>query len=262
MKGHTFMLGFLLMGTTSMGICEHDRPKPDGVDSVKKPGKTANSRNSDCSRVSASAPPGGAGEQKLTIVIYDRAGVRAEMLAGAENTTSGILARAGVQAVWREGINPAERRDAVHVPIDDPATLVVTLQPESEIAHYGVRSACGGIAYNSSVVIFVNKFDATATWLGHIIAHELGHILLGPNAHTVTGIMHGTFVKQDWVQASQGMLRFTKSQSQQMRNWIAERRGAEPPGSPGEPSGGGAADALSCEDSNRGSDLNRLPLQP
>src|ERR1700719_4340658 len=62
-----------------------------------------------------------------------------------------------------------------------------------------------------------------ATRLGYVIAHELGHMLLGPNAHAIVGIMRGTLRPEDWEKAAQGTLGFTPSQNQQIRTWIDKR---------------------------------------
>jgi hypothetical protein len=159
---------------------------------------------------------------RLTLVIYDRAQVGPERVAAAENTVSEIFGRADVQLAWQEGFAyAAERHGALNPVPEDPRTLVVTLQPASEAARFGVRSVCGGIALGPNVTVFVRRLDAT--WLGYIMAHELGHILLGPNAHAVIGIMRGTLLPEDWEKAEQGTLGFTHSQNQQIRWWIAQR---------------------------------------
>jgi hypothetical protein len=166
---------------------------------------------------------------KLTLVIYDHAHVRAATLAAAENTVSEIFGHANVQLIWRDGFAyAAERNWVLNPPPDDPATLVVKLQPESEAARHGVRSVCGGIGFPSGAIVFVRSFDARsttseATHLGYVIAHELGHMLLGPNAHAVVGIMRGTLLSQDWEKAAQGTLSFTHSQNQQIRMWIDQQ---------------------------------------
>jgi hypothetical protein len=163
-----------------------------------------------------------AGDLRLTVVIYDHAHVNAEILRAAESTTSAILGGAGVQVVWREGFAyAAERRNVLNPPPEDPATLIVKLQPESEAARYGVRSVCGGLGFESGAIIFVRRVDAI--WLGYIMAHELGHILLGPDAHSIVGIMRGTLRHEDWEKAAQGTLGFTRSQNQQVQTWIAKR---------------------------------------
>jgi hypothetical protein len=164
--------------------------------------------------------------------MYDRAHVDPETLAAAENTASKIFARANVQLIWRDGsAYTAERQGVLNPPSEDPARLVITLQPESEAVHYGVRSACGGFAFESSAIVFVRSVysmgtisaASAATRLGYIMAHELGHILLGPNAHANAGIMHATLVTEDWQQAAQGTLGFTQSQNEQICTWIERR---------------------------------------
>jgi len=161
---------------------------------------------------------------RLTLVIYDRAHVGPEMVAAGENTASGIFGHADVQLNWLEGFAyAAERQHAVVPAPEDPATLVVTLQPASEAARFGVRSVCGGISLGSNAIVFVRRFDAT--WLGYIMAHEIGHILLGSNAHAIVGIMCATLLPDDWEKAAQGTLGFTHSQNQQIRTWIAQRSG-------------------------------------
>jgi hypothetical protein len=159
---------------------------------------------------------------RLTVVIYNHAHVGPETLASTENTVSKIFGLANVQLIWRDGFAySAERHGPLNPPPEDPATLVVKLQPESEAAHYGVTSVCGGIGFPSGAIVFVRSFDSTR--LGYVIAHELGHILLGPNAHAIVGIMRGTMLPEDWEKAAQGTLGFTHSQNQQIRTWIEQR---------------------------------------
>src|SRR5260370_31699904 len=166
---------------------------------------------------------------RLTLVIYDHAHVGPEPLAHAENTVSGILAHANVQLTWRDGFAyAAERREAMNPPPEDPAMLVVKLQPESEAVRYGVRSVCEGIGFESGAIVFVRSFDSrntasAATRLGYVMAHELGHMLLGLNAHGMVGIMRGTLLPEDWEQAAKGTLGFTHSQNHQIRLWIDRR---------------------------------------
>jgi hypothetical protein len=164
------------------------------------------------------------------LLVYDYAHVSGPTLADAENTVSEIFRRAGVQLIWRDGFKyAAERQNAESPSPMDPTTLVVTLQPASEAARWGVRPESEGIALGSRAIVFVRTVASrstpvsAATHLGYVIAHELGHILLGPNAHSIDGIMRGTLFQEDWAKAAQGTLGFLPSQNQQIRAWIAER---------------------------------------
>ena len=170
-----------------------------------------------------------ANDLRLTIIIYDHAHLGEEELAGVERRASEIFKVGGVQLLWVEGFAyAAERRKLLNPAREDPATLLVKLQPESEAARYGVRPVCAGLGFASGAIIFVRRSDprhhlADVTRIAYVIAHEIGHILLGPNAHSIVGIMRGTLLQQEWESAAQGTLGFTKSQKQKIRTWIAER---------------------------------------
>ncbi len=169
-------------------------------------------------------------DSPLTLVIYNYAHVSEQTLSDVESVASEIFRLAGVQLVWLDGFAYAAERRRAEIPVPEyPATLLVKLQPKSEAARYGVRSDCDGLGFESGAIIFVPSFDArggtpNATRLGYILAHEIGHMVLGPNAHSLVGIMRGTLIEEAWTQAEQGTLGFTKSQAGQIRTWIAKRK--------------------------------------
>ncbi len=53
--------------------------------------------------------------------------------------------------------------------------------------------------------------------LGHLMAHELGHLLLPEGAHSKRGIMPCPLNREDWQAAAKGILLFTAEQSKQLR---------------------------------------------
>jgi hypothetical protein len=69
---------------------------------------------------------------------------------------------------------------------------------------------------------------SVATILGHGIAHELGHLLLGTNSHAPTGIMRARWQPADLASASMGSLLFSTLESLEMRSklaaWLAQER--------------------------------------
>jgi hypothetical protein len=169
----------------------------------------------------------GADERTLTVFVYNQARINDEILVQAEKNASEIFQHAGVRLVWRDGFAYAnERRNATTPAVEDPATVVVKIQPESDAARYHVRSVCGGFALGINAVVFVRRFDAT--WLGYVVAHEIGHILLGSNAHSIVGIMRPTLLQTDWTKAEQGTLDFTASQKKQILAWIINRKAVLP----------------------------------
>lgn len=62
--------------------------------------------------------------------------------------------------------------------------------------------------------------------LGHTIAHEIGHLLLGTNSHTNTGVMRRTWRDREVRLAITGLLGFTEAHAEEMRARVALRIGA------------------------------------
>ena len=53
--------------------------------------------------------------------------------------------------------------------------------------------------------------------LGHVMAHEIAHLLLGINSHSQFGIMRARWQREELLRASKGELFFTEHESQIMR---------------------------------------------
>ena|GEM_PF-3063615 len=53
--------------------------------------------------------------------------------------------------------------------------------------------------------------------LGHVAAHEMGHIILGSAAHASFGIMKATYDKRDLLNMVQSHLLFTAQESRVLR---------------------------------------------
>jgi hypothetical protein len=63
--------------------------------------------------------------------------------------------------------------------------------------------------------------------LGHLMAHELGHLLLGVRSHSASGIMHVPWQKKELEIIAQGSMLFTPWEAQTMRSKIQARRAKE-----------------------------------
>jgi hypothetical protein len=67
-----------------------------------------------------------------------------------------------------------------------------------------------------------------ASILGHAIAHELGHLLLGTNSHSPAGIMRARWQPADLASAGKGALLFSTIESRAMQNkldtWHTQER--------------------------------------
>ena|SRR5215471_9429423 len=59
--------------------------------------------------------------------------------------------------------------------------------------------------------------------LGHLAAHELGHLLLGAGSHSARGIMHVPWRHKELDVIEQGLMVFTPQQAESMRTDIRAR---------------------------------------
>jgi hypothetical protein len=74
--------------------------------------------------------------------------------------------------------------------------------------------------------MLMNRKTMEALLLGHVIAHEVGHLLLPSGAHTAGGIMTPYLRREDLRLAVDGQLRFLPAQGEWMRKVL---RGYRPP---------------------------------
>jgi hypothetical protein len=170
----------------------------------------------------------------LTVRIYDRAGVPPAALAAAEAAATRVLSSMGVDTSWAECPTGAEddRCGAAAA----PRQLMVIVLPHAP--SQAGRSACvlglsvldhgeGTLAY-----IFYDRVLALSTEsreacssavLGHVLAHEIGHLLLGANAHSTAGIMKAQWFTGDLHRIAQGGLLFTPGEGAHIRAALAVR---------------------------------------
>jgi hypothetical protein len=59
--------------------------------------------------------------------------------------------------------------------------------------------------------------------LGHVIAHEVGHLLLGTNSHSQDGIMSAEWSGSELRRLAKGALLFTASEPMRIRTELASR---------------------------------------
>ena len=63
-----------------------------------------------------------------------------------------------------------------------------------------------------------------AVLLGHVMAHEIAHLLLGTNSHSASGIMRAHWYAQELASADRGALLFTPDQARAMTERLRESK--------------------------------------
>jgi hypothetical protein len=152
-----------------------------------------------------------------------------ETLRAAEVQVSRIFKNAGVEIEWWEsdGTEPADVGFPTNVPV-----FFVKLLPDSVFPPAHPTPGAFGNALGVQAFIFVGRIQrATEEALvsfprtvGHIIAHELGHLLLGGKSHFLGSVMSPRFGPCEFRQMERGLLLFGPAEARRMRDRIRTQR--------------------------------------
>jgi hypothetical protein len=186
-------------------------------------------------------------EQPLTIRIYNSADVPPRTLNDAMRDATRILATAGVGAIWQGW--PADAREAHTIDLSRAAAwrsqayatrnyIAVRILRGAPARYFpsafGYALPDAQIGVNATIfydrIERLNESGAVdpATVLGHVMAHEIGHVLLGSTEHCRTGIMKGSWSKADFQNLAPGSADFTALQFSAIRNTYQFHRRCRP----------------------------------
>lgn len=164
----------------------------------------------------------------ITIQVYNYSRASPAVLSQAEREAGRILEQAGVRASWLEcPVIPApaiSRRPCEKAPEATDIRLRVLAGP---VKKHSPDSVFGFAAHPVLASVYYDysanrahsddaEFELPVI-LGCVMAHELGHLLLGSNSHSSSGIMQPRWEPEHVRQLITGKLLFTPEQSKLMR---------------------------------------------
>jgi hypothetical protein len=179
----------------------------------------------------------------INIRTYAYVRVSPSALAQAKQLAARILGRAGIQTVWVDChiVTNAAQEIPVCDQVSGPQISDVNIYladrfpPEAKLA--GARTlgfavlpeegGFGDLGYISLPNVEKFRADQRAPLnliLGLVLAHEIGHLLLGLNEHAATGIMRACWDKADLQRAQVGRLQFTAEEANLLRTGVLARR--------------------------------------
>jgi hypothetical protein len=158
----------------------------------------------------------------ITIIVYNQAQAPDAILVEAEREAARILSQAGVRISWLDcsvGHFDAVSQDTCQKGWGPTNIgLRVVAKPTGRL-----QDACFGFATIPALATVYYDYKARfggdsaglklSTLLGCTIAHELGHLLLGPGSHSNQGVMQAEWRERQIRQALIGNLLFTHAQS-------------------------------------------------
>jgi hypothetical protein len=175
----------------------------------------------------------------LTVSVHNDANVPAGAMISAEVTASRIFRQAGVAVKWIICAPPLD--PTLHSASCSKAVFPSHLQVRIASKAENVNDSTFGVSYLAAdgtgcysdiffsriADLYSNSGQQIGPILGHVMAHEIAHLLLGINAHSAFGIMRARWQRVELLKASKGELLFTPQQSQVMRQRLSSVAGRE-----------------------------------
>jgi hypothetical protein len=160
---------------------------------------------------------------KITLRVYDYAGVQAGLLGRALDHAREIFGDTGI-AVARI-ICTNDESPAVCNQAPDPLNIALRIVPKPVPgADYGTLGYASGqyITVNySRVKEFADQSRVVLDRiLACVVAHELGHVLLGPNSHSAAGIMTACLTDKELRLIRVMFIGFLPFQQERLRDFV------------------------------------------
>jgi hypothetical protein len=171
---------------------------------------------------------------KITLRVYNYAHIPDVLLSRAEEEATAIYRPAGVEAAWVDcPLSGAEldRFPACQQPMGRAdfalriLSAAMTQRAPAGGDALGFALPCPEDATGCYAEVFYQRITEWASGaeisayqlLSHAMAHEIGHLLLGPNSHSRNGIMRAQWNRDNLRVIARASLRFTPEQTERLR---------------------------------------------
>jgi hypothetical protein len=156
------------------------------------------------------------GGVEVRVRLIDADLIIGQDLSTAKDITSRILMPAGVRLRWDEG-KPSRPPAGIEIRFVESAPKS---QPDGSLAE-ALPFSAGGVR----IAIFLDRVRNFAKRdplfepriLGHVLAHEIGHVLRGTDAHSWTGVMKAHWDDSDYRAMRARGLRFSAEDAATIR---------------------------------------------
>lgn len=180
-----------------------------------------------------------AAEPPVTLVVrlYNTAGIPPDELAAARGTADSILRTTGLDVRFQQCGSATDScgqplaRSEVVVRVIDAPPFNATLDPDAFGLTYIVKSTNRGWL----ATVFADRVGGAAarvgvepgTLLGRVMAHEIGHLLLGVDYHGSAGVMRAAWT-DGALHRGAAAWRFSMNEAERIKRVIASLGSHEP----------------------------------
>jgi len=171
----------------------------------------------------------------VTLRVVNEAGVEARILESAKREAAGILKRADVGILWLDceaghadwrSANPCQRDRGpaefwLRIAAKRPQAAVGEMLAFTELGSSG--DGLAGVYYPAIAAMATPDRPPLADILGAAIVHEVGHLILGADAHSPGGVMKAFWGKEQFRQIAIDELGFSADQARKLRSELLRR---------------------------------------
>ncbi len=177
---------------------------------------------------------------ELTLLVFNYAGLSSSQVKEIRARVFFVFEDVGIRTTWldcRPGVEGHSLPAACLQPLGLSKLGIRLLDQDTRpadsshtaLGHSYASETGGSLATVSCATI--KRFSggnqtSEIAFLGHVIAHEVGHLLLGPGAHSNEGIMKAHWIKTEMQQiaaARKGVL-FSREQAERLKLCLALRQ--------------------------------------
>lgn len=164
----------------------------------------------------------------ITLRVANYARVPDAVLAASEKKAQRLLLQAGVESRWLEcplggaSMDPESPRGPADFFLWVVSKVMRERRSERDALGFALpcpqgRGGCLAYIFYPRIQTLAAVDDASLSdVLGHVMAHEIGHLLLGPG-HSPAGIMQAEWTRRDLESAARNELSFTPQEMELLR---------------------------------------------
>lgn len=177
------------------------------------------------------------GKLDQPVLMHDVTGVPADVLVRAKAEVERVFSAAGVSILWLDcsaaGVKPGEPKPC---PPRPAGTIILRIVPatldylDASALGYALMAKEGAlyatVSFPRVQQCILRQTTSAADLqqvLGHAMAHELGHILLGSQSHAKAGLMQAAWDSRALKDMSRGLLSFSQKEARRIRDEVVRR---------------------------------------
>ena len=170
--------------------------------------------------------------RQITVVVNDSVGVSPAVLRQGEAEAARVFRLAGIEIAWVHCARGAGDQVSACRAVPGVNEFVLHIVPTGKTSCDSVfgEAFLGEDGRGVYSDVFFDRIEdvrrefgaSVGLLLGAVAAHELGHLLLGSNAHSQIGIMEPVWQKEVLREVGMGTLLFTRDQSSLMKARIGK----------------------------------------